>query len=167
MSIETVGGISGPFHESNPSCIERPLTKAALFVIAFLLAGGALVSHFTGLGTVAIATFGGAGGALFVAAIAVSLYARCKGHHTVSHYQVVKGSLPPVAKIAVRVPRDPEVNPNQTKSIFRPSSSSGDSEEVEEPGESGDSDGSDEWNAGGYEQGRSSTEGSSSDEEGS
>lgn len=40
------------FLDSVHSCTQKPLTKAALFVIAFLAAGGAIAFHFTGLGMI-------------------------------------------------------------------------------------------------------------------
>lgn len=82
-------------NEYKPSCVERPATKAALFVIAFLLAGGAIASHFTGLGTIAVASFGAGSGVAFTAAIAVSLYARYKARYESIPYATLLDSATP------------------------------------------------------------------------
>lgn len=67
-----------PLNELKPFCLERPAVKMTLFVISFLLAGGSLASHFTGLGTIAVASLGAGGGLVFTPAIALTLSSRCK-----------------------------------------------------------------------------------------
>lgn len=116
-----------------PSCVERPLTKAALFVIAFLLAGGAIASHFTGLGTIAVASFGAGGGVVLTAAIAVSLYARYKERHEAVEYTVDPSSFRKTTQIP------PKKEPSSFES-GETSSSSEESGEVssEESGEASD-----------------------------
>lgn len=74
-----------PSNLYQPSCAQRPITKITLFVIALLLAGGAIASHFTGLGTIAVATLGATSGAVFITGFVLSLYASYKEKHDSTH----------------------------------------------------------------------------------
>lgn len=66
------------YQDTLTPCFQKPLTKAALFVIAFLLVGGAVASHFTGLGTIGITSFG-IGGGLTLTLFAMScLFTICR-----------------------------------------------------------------------------------------
>lgn len=71
------------------SCIQYPLTKAALFVIAFLLAGGAAASYFAALGIAAIVSFSFASLAVLVTASIIA--ARCP-------------SPPPIEELVLSLP---------------------------------------------------------------
>ena len=55
------------------SCLQKPLTKAALLVISLLFAGGAVASFFSGLGIPGIVAFSGASGVSIVVFIIACL----------------------------------------------------------------------------------------------
>lgn len=57
MSCLCLSRTSPSLREENPVCLQKPLTKAALFVISLLFAGGAVASHFAGIGIPGIVSF--------------------------------------------------------------------------------------------------------------
>lgn len=74
-----VSQISLTFHDRvyNPPFIEKPITKIALTAFAFLFAAGALISHFTGVGTIGVAAFGAGSGVCVLSMIVVALCTVC------------------------------------------------------------------------------------------
>ncbi len=74
-------GISTPSSvaqsEDRP-CLQKPLTKAALIVIGLLFAGGAVASHFAGLGIAGIVAFSGASGGSLLLVVLSSLCSSLK-----------------------------------------------------------------------------------------
>lgn len=58
----------------NHRCLQKSTTKASLFVISLLFAGGAIISHFAGLGTPGIVAFSIASGVSATVLIIVCTY---------------------------------------------------------------------------------------------
>src|SRR3984957_14334135 len=76
MSVQRVSQAPPGSQLDNDACLQKPLTKAALFVIAFLLAVAAVGAHFGGLGIPGIVAFSAASGVCLVAGLIVTFFCR-------------------------------------------------------------------------------------------
>src|ERR1700722_9390256 len=76
MSVQRVSQAPPGSQLDNDACLQKPLTKAAIFVIAFLLAVAAVGAHFGGLGIPGIVAFSAASGVCLVAGLIVTFFCR-------------------------------------------------------------------------------------------
>lgn len=69
MSCSCLRPLSSKSAESYSFCTQKNLTKAALFVIGFLLASASIAAYFYGLGITGVSAFGVGSGLAFLAAL--------------------------------------------------------------------------------------------------